>query len=450
VDSEALFEVVAAPPSGGSLAGSAHRAAPLAVRMRPRTLDELVGQDHLLAEGSPLRRLVEADQTTALLLWGPPGTGKTTIAGVVSAQTDRRFVELSAVSTGVKELREVIDSARRTLVRGGQETVLFVDEVHRFSKAQQDALLPGVENRWVTLIAATTENPFFSVISPLLSRSLLLTLEPLTDDAVGEVVTRALVDERGLAGAVTLDDEVTEQLVRLAGGDARRALTYLEAAADVAASRGSSSVSAPMLEQAVDRAAVRYDRQGDQHYDVISAFIKSVRGSDVDAALHYFARMLRAGEDPRFIARRLVILASEDIGLADPTALTTATAAAQAVQLIGMPEARLNLGQAVIALALAPKSNAVINAVDAAVADVEAGLIGTVPAHLRDAHYRGAKSLGHGAEYRYAHDDPRGVAPQRYAPDAVVDRTYYEPTNHGAEADYAERLQRIKAILSGQ
>jgi putative ATPase len=450
VDSEALFEVVAAPPSGGSLAGSAHRAAPLAVRMRPRTLDELVGQDHLLAEGSPLRRLVEADQTTALLLWGPPGTGKTTIAGVVSAQTDRRFVELSAVSTGVKELREVIDSARRTLVRGGQETVLFVDEVHRFSKAQQDALLPGVENRWVTLIAATTENPFFSVISPLLSRSLLLTLEPLTDDAVAEVVSRALVDERGLAGAVTLDDEVAEQLVRLAGGDARRALTYLEAAADVAASRGSSSVSAPMLEQAVDRAAVRYDRQGDQHYDVISAFIKSVRGSDVDAALHYFARMLRAGEDPRFIARRLVILASEDIGLADPTALTTATAAAQAVQLIGMPEARLNLGQAVIALSLAPKSNAVINAVDAAVADVEAGLIGTVPAHLRDAHYRGAKSLGHGAQYRYAHDDPRGVAPQRYAPDAVADRTYYAPTNHGAEADYAERLQRIKAILSGQ
>ena len=435
MDSEALFEVVAAPSSGSSLAGSAHRAAPLAVRMRPRTLDDLVGQDHLLAEGSPLRRLVEADQTTALLLWGPPGTGKTTIAGVVSAQTDRRFVELSAVSTGVKELREVIDSARRTLVRGGQETVLFVDEVHRFSKAQQDALLPGVENRWVTLIAATTENPFFSVISPLLSRSLLLTLEPLTDDAVGEVVARALVDERGLAGAVTLDDEVTDQLVRLAG---------------VAASRGSSSVSAPMLEQAVDRAAVRYDRQGDQHYDVISAFIKSVRGSDVDAALHYFARMLRAGEDPRFIARRLVILASEDIGLADPTALTTATAAAQAVQLIGMPEARLNLGQAVIALALAPKSNAVINAVDAAVADVEAGLIGTVPAHLRDAHYRGAKSLGHGAEYRYAHDDPRGVAPQRYAPDAVADRTYYAPTNHGAEADYAERLQRIKAILSGQ
>jgi putative ATPase len=450
VDSEALFEVVAAPATEGSLAASSHRAAPLAVRMRPRTLDELVGQDHLLAEGSPLRRLVEADQTTALLLWGPPGTGKTTIAGVVSAQTNRRFVELSAVSTGVKELREVIDSARRTLVRGGPETVLFIDEVHRFSKAQQDALLPAVENRWVTLIAATTENPYFSVISPLLSRSLLLTLEPLTDDAVKEVVSRALVDERGLAGSVALEDDAAEQLVRLAGGDARRALTYLDAAADVALSTGQSTISTQMLEQAVDRAAVRYDRQGDQHYDVISAFIKSIRGSDVNAALHYFARMVAAGEDPRFIARRLVILASEDIGLADPTALSTATAAAAAVQLIGMPEARLNLGQAVIALALAPKSNAVITAVDAALADVHAGRIGTVPAHLRDAHYPGAKSLGHGDEYRYAHDDPRGVAAQRHAPDVVADRSYYMPTNHGAEAEYAERLERINAILSGQ
>jgi putative ATPase len=418
--------------------------------MRPRTLDELVGQDHLLAEGSPLRRLVEADQTTALLLWGPPGTGKTTIAGVVSAQTNRRFVELSAVSTGVKELREVIESARRTLVRGGQETVLFVDEVHRFSKAQQDALLPGVENRWVTLIAATTENPFFSVISPLLSRSLLLTLEPLSDDAVAEVVSRALVDERGLADRFQLDADAFEQLVRLSGGDARRALTYLEAAADAAGGTSQPTITLEMLELAVDRAAVRYDRQGDQHYDVISAFIKSVRGSDVDAALHYFARMLAAGEDPRFIARRLVILASEDIGLADPTALPTAIAAAQAVQLIGMPEARLNLGQAVIALALAPKSNAVITAVEAAMADVDTGRIGAVPAHLRDAHYRGAKTLGHGSQYQYAHDDPRGVVPQQYAPDVVVDRAYYAPTKHGVEAEYAERLSRIKAILSGK
>ena len=450
--SDALFEVAPTPTSrsGGSLAQSDHRAAPLAVRMRPQTLEELTGQDHLLATGSPLRRLVEADEPTALLLWGPPGTGKTTIAGIVSAQSDRRFVEVSAVSAGVKEVRDVIDSARRQLASGGRETVLFVDEVHRFSKAQQDALLPGVENRWVTLVAATTENPFFSVISPLLSRSLLLTLEPLTDDAVRTVVHRALVDVRGLDGAVTLHPDAEDQLVRLAGGDARRALTYLEASAGAASSMSTTDITVEALEQAVDRAAVRYDRQGDQHYDVISAFIKSVRGSDVDAALHYFARMVEAGEDPRFIARRLVILASEDIGLADPTALTTATAAAQAVQLIGMPEARLALGQAVIALALAPKSNAVITAVDAAVADVRDGKIGSVPAHLRDAHYRGSQTIGHGDRYRYAHADPRGIAPQQHAPDVVADATYYVPTTRGGEAALTGRLERIKAILTGQ
>jgi putative ATPase len=416
--------------------------------MRPRTLDELTGQDHLLVEGSPLRRLVETDQPTALLLWGPPGTGKTTIAGIVSSQTDRRFVEVSAVSAGVKEVREVIDSARRELARGGRQTVLFVDEVHRFSKAQQDALLPGVENRWVTLIAATTENPFFSVISPLLSRLLLLTLEPLKDDAVRELVDRALVDERGLAGTVTIVPEALDQLVRLAGGDARRALTYLEAAALSAGVKGEHSISMQTLESAVDKAAVRYDRQGDQHYDVISAFIKSIRGSDVDAALHYLARMVTAGEDPRFIARRLVILASEDIGLADPTALPTAVAAAQAVQLIGLPEARINLAQAVIALSLAPKSNAVITAVDAALADVAAGRIGTVPSHLRDAHYAGARKLEHGKGYQYAHDDPRGIAPQRHAPAELLDATYYRPSLHGTEAEYAARLDRIKAVLN--
>jgi putative ATPase len=435
------------PTGSGSLADGVHRSSPLAVRMRPRVLDELVGQDHLLAEGSPLRQLVESDRATAVLLWGPPGTGKTTIASIVSTQTDRRFVEVSAVAAGVKEVREVITAARAELARGGRETVLFVDEVHRFSKAQQDALLPGVENRWVTLVAATTENPFFSVISPLLSRSLLLTLEPLTDEAVREVVDRAVRDERGLHDAVSLTGDASDQLIRLAGGDARRALTYLEAAADAAQDKGAEQIDLATLELAVDQAAVRYDRQGDQHYDVISAFIKSIRGSDVDAALHYLARMVAAGEDPRFIARRLVILASEDIGLADPTALPTAVAAAQAVQLIGMPEARLNLGQAVIALALAPKSNAVITAVDEALADVRAGKIGPVPAHLRDAHYGGAKRLGHGRGYLYAHDDPRGVAPQRHAPEAVADASYFRPTDHGAEAQYAARLERIKAIL---
>ena len=456
-------------PGGGTLVGNTHDSAPLAVRMRPRTLEELVGQQHLLAPGAPLRRLVEGDQPMSLLLWGPPGTGKTTIASIVSGQTNRHFVEVSAVSAGIKEVRASIDTARNRLVRSGQETVLFVDEVHRFSKAQQDALLPGVENRWVTLVAATTENPFFSVISPLLSRSLLLTLEPLTDDDVRGVIERALADERGLGGKVTLTEEALAHLVRLAGGDARRSLTYLEAAAGAVVSTGSTSVGGstseedvdpadvePVVvdleatERAVDRAAVRYDRQGDQHYDVISAFIKSIRGSDADAALHYLARMTEAGEDPRFIARRLVVLASEDIGLADPTALTTAVAAAQAVQLIGMPEARLNLAQAVIALALAPKSNAVIKAIDAAGADVRAGKIGAVPPHLRDAHYGGSKKLGHGQGYQYSHDAPFGIAEQQYAPDVVADATYYEPTQLGAEGPLRERWERVRRIIRGR
>jgi putative ATPase len=417
--------------------------------MRPRTLDELVGQEQLRAPGSPLRQLVEGDQSMSLLLWGPPGTGKTTIAAILSHQTDRRFVEVSAVSAGVKEVRAAIDAARSEVAATGRETVLFVDEVHRFSKAQQDALLPGVENRWVTLVAATTENPFFSVISPLLSRSLLLRLESLTDDDIRAVLGHALADERGLAGDYAVDDDALDHLVRLAGGDARRSLTYLEAAAGAATARGSTTVDLETAETAVDQAAVRYDRQGDQHYDVTSAFIKSVRGSDVDAALHYLARMMEAGEDPRFIARRLVILASEDIGLADPTALTTAVAAAQAVQLIGMPEARLNLAQATIALAIAPKSNAVIMAIEAASADVKAGKIGPVPPHLRDAHYSGAQKLGHGSSYTYSHDEPYGIAEQQYAPDVVLEAEYYRPTALGAEAGIKERWDRIRRIIRG-
>jgi putative ATPase len=438
-----------ATSDGGSLAGTGHSSAPLAVRMRPRRLEELVGQQHLLAAGSPLRRLIEGDQPMSLLLWGPPGTGKTTIAAILSRQTDRRFVEVSAVSAGIKEVRAAIDGARGLLARGGPETVLFVDEVHRFSKAQQDALLPGVENRWVTLVAATTENPFFSVISPLLSRSLLLTLEPLTDEDVRGVIASAVSDERGLSGTMSVDDQALDHLVRLAGGDARRALTYLEAAAGAARSRGAAEVDLETTETAVDRAAVRYDRQGDQHYDVISAFIKSVRGSDADAALHYLARMIEAGEDPRFIARRLMILASEDIGLADPTALTTAVAAAQAVALIGLPEGRLHLAQATIALALAPKSNAVITAMEAASADVRAGRIGPVPSHLRDAHYGGSEKLGHGVGYRYAHDEPFGVAEQQYAPDVVADAAYYRPTSLGAEAAVKDRWERIRKVIRG-
>jgi putative ATPase len=420
-------------------------AAPLAVRMRPRTLDEVIGQQHLTGAGTPFRKLVDNDAPMSLLLWGPPGTGKTTLAYVVSQVTKRRFVELSAVSAGVKDVRAAVDAARRTLGMSGAQTVLFIDEVHRFSKTQQDALLPAVENRWVSFIGATTENPFFSVVSPLLSRSLLLTLQPLSDDDVREVIDRALRDERGLGGAVTLDEAAEEHLIRLAGGDARRALTYLEAAALGLAQAGKITVEA--LERAVDRAAVRYDRDGDQHYDVISAFIKSMRGSDADAALHYLARMIEAGEDPRFIARRLIVHASEDVGLADPTALLTAVAAAQAVEFVGLPEARINLAQAVIYISLAPKSNAVIKAIGAADADVRNGLIGAVPAHLRDTHYSGAGKVGHGEGYLYPHDFDDGIVAQRYAPDPVADRIYYEPSGHGQEARVAERAGRIRAIL---
>ncbi|MER7546118.1 replication-associated recombination protein A [Actinomadura sp.] len=415
--------------------------------MRPRSLDEVVGQGHLLGPGTPIRQLVDRDVPMSLVLWGPPGTGKTTLATVVSRVTSRRFVEISAVSDGVKRVRAEIDLARRELGMTGRQTVLFVDEVHRFNKAQQDALLPAVENRWVSFIGATTENPFFSVISPLLSRSLLLTLEPLGDDDLREVVRRALADERGLGGAVSLDPAAEDHLVRLAGGDARRALTYLEAASLVVGEGG--AVDADVLEKAVDRAAVRYDREGDQHYDVISAFIKSIRGSDVDAALHYLARMIEAGEDPRFIARRLIVHASEDVGMADPTALQTAVAAAQAVEFVGLPEARINLAQAVIHLSLAPKSNAVIMAVDGALGDVRKGLAGPVPGHLRDSHYKGAAKVGHGEGYKYAHDHPGGVVQQRYAPDSVDGREYYRPTRHGAEARFTEVLARIRSVLRG-
>src|SRR6478752_2037350 len=426
---------------------AASAAAPLAVRMRPRTLDEVIGQHHLTGAGTPFRKLIDNDAPMSLLLWGPPGTGKTTLAYVVSQVTRRRFVELSAVSAGVKDVRAAVDAARRTMGMSGAQTVLFIDEVHRFSKTQQDALLPAVENRWLFNDTATTENPFFSVVSPLLSRSLLLTLQPLSDDDVREVIRRALAEPRprGLGGAVSIDEEAAEHLIRLAGGDARRALTYLEAAALGLPEGG--CIDTATLERAVDRAAVRYDRDGDQHYDVISAFIKSMRGSDVDAALHYLARMIAAGEDPRFIARRLIVHASEDVGMADPTALQTAVAAADAVAFIGMPEGRLNLAQAVIHISMAPKSNAVITAIGAAEADVRNGLIGAVPAHLRDAHYARAGDLGHGVGYVYPHGLPGGVAAQQYGPDQLGTRRYYEPTRHGVEARYADVYQRVRAIL---
>jgi putative ATPase len=456
------------PGDGSSPSGTPARCAPrspLAVRMRPRSLDDVVGQQHLLGHGSPLRQLAAGTDATgpagpsSLILWGPPGTGKTTLAHVIAKGPGRKFVELSAITAGVKDVRRVMDEALTARDLYKTTTVLFLDEIHRFNKAQQDALLPGVENRWVVLVAATTENPSFSVVSPLLSRSLLLTLKPLTDADVEGLLRRAAEDARGLGGKVELDEEALAHLVRLSGGDARRALTALEAAAGVAFGDaddvGGAGGDAPVrielkhTERALDVASVRYDRAGDQHYDVASAFIKSIRGSDVDAALHYLARMLEAGEDPRFVARRIVISAAEDVGMADPTALQTAVAAAQAVQLIGMPEGRIILAEAVVHLATAPKSNAAYLGINQAIADVRAGLGNGIPAHLRDAHYPGSKQLGHGKGYKYAHDAPHAVATQQYPPDDLVGRNYYEPTANGAERDISTRLERLRKIIRG-
>ncbi|MFZ4841530.1 replication-associated recombination protein A [Mycetocola saprophilus] len=503
---------------------------PLAVRMRPRTLDEVAGQRHLLRPGSPLVSLAtgkSGDQgTVSVILWGPPGTGKTTIAQTIAHSSNRRFVELSAVTAGVKDVREVMAEAMTSRDLYGLSTVLFLDEIHRFTKAQQDALLPGVENGWVILVAATTENPSFSVISPLLSRSLLLTLEQLSDDDLGVLIDRAVTDPRGLGDRYHLDPEARATIIRLASGDARRALTALEAAAVSADSLVASALSedgvldfgAPagrtedrdrdededdneelaeddavgepspensdtakpagtgtggpdgadadadadepadtrpvitkeIVAGAVDRALLRYDRNGDEHYDVISAFIKSIRGSDPDAALHYLARMIEAGEDPRFIARRIIVSASEDIGLADPQALVIAVAAADAVQMIGMPEGRIPLAEAVVYLATAAKSNAAYLGINDAIADVRAGAFGRVPKHLRDAHYAGAKRLGHGKGYRYPHDTELGVVEQQYLPDELTGRTYYRPTTHGNEREVGGRLAKILRIVRGR
>ncbi|WP_051898233.1 replication-associated recombination protein A [Sciscionella sediminilitoris] len=441
-----MFAAQAEEAAEEKLAGNA----PLAVRMRPRTLEEVLGQEHLLGKGAPLRRLVEGGSAASVLLYGPPGTGKTTLANLVSTATNRRFVALSALSAGVKEVRAVIAEAKNRLGRSGESTVLFIDEVHRFSKTQQDALLGAVEDRVVLLVAATTENPFFSVVSPLLSRSLVLQLHSLTDADVATLLERARTEERGLGGALRITEEALEHLVRLASGDARRALTALEAAADAASALNAEAIELSTVESTVDKAALRYDRDGDQHYDVISAFIKSIRGSDVDATMHYLARMIEAGEDPRFIARRLVVHASEDIGMADPTALQSAVAAAHAVAFIGMPEGRLALAEAAIHLATAPKSNATITAIDAALADVRAGKAGMVPAHLRDGHYSGAGSLGHGQGYRYPHDTPDGVLAQQYPPDELVGVDYYHPTTHGVERGLAERVPKLRRVVRDQ
>ena len=491
-DRVSLIGAPAEEPSSRASASRARSArsasrAPLAVRMRPRTIDEVLGQEHLLTPGAPLRVLAGENAGPAgpssVILYGPPGTGKTTLAHVIARAPGRKFVELSAITAGVKDVRAVMDQALLDRDMYGTTTVLFLDEIHRFTKAQQDALLPGVENRWEILVAATTENPSFSIISPLLSRSLLLRVHSLEQSDIERLIDRALADPRGFDGAAVIDEDARAHLAAVSGGDARRSLTSLEAAAAIAFSEAeqasvesarsaedladsadsvnsanqagekSTKPAAPVritlarATEAVDRAAIRYDRSGDQHYDVVSAFIKSMRGSDADAAVHYLARMLEGGEDPRFVARRIMILASEDIGLADPQALQVATAAAQSVALVGMPEARIILSQAVIYCALAPKSNAAYNAINRAIADVRAGAAGQVPVHLRDGHYAGAKQFGHGVGYIYAHDEPGHVAAQQYLPDTLRGTVYYEPTQHGFERTLTERRERIRRIL---
>jgi len=420
---------------------------PLAARMRPRTFEEFVGQTHVVGPGTALTKLLGGGNLPSIILWGPAGTGKTTLAHLLANQVGADLMQLSAVSSGVADARKVMEGAKGGLFR----TVLFVDEVHRWSKAQQDVLLPAVEEGTVTLVGATTENPYFSLVTPLLSRCILLQLEPLAPEELRALLEHALADEdRGLGKqGVAVSDEAFEHLVEVAGGDARVALTGLEAAVLAARSAGEGSVSRERAADAVQKKAIVYDRQGDAHYDVISAFIKSIRGSDPDAALFWLARMLEAGEDPRYVARRMVVHASEDIGLADPTALLAATAAAQAVQLIGMPEARLNLAQATIHLALAPKSNAVVRAIDAAQGDVRAGRAGTVPPALRDSHYPGATKLTAGKGYVYPPDVPEGVVRQQYPPDELVGRNYYTPADRGAERALAERLGRLRGLIRG-
>ena len=425
---------------------------PLAARMRPRVIGEIVGQGKALAAGSPLAMLAkppsgEAAAMVSVMLWGPPGTGKTTIAKAVANGSGRRFVELSAVSTGVKELREVIDKARTDQELYSVATIVFLDEIHRFSKAQQDALLPAVEAGWIVLIAATTENPSFSVIAPLLSRSLVVKLESLSETAIAQLLLRAADDPAGLAGKVSISAEASSRICQIAGGDARRALTVLEAAASRAIEFSKTSPAEIGLEDVVatlETALVRYDKEGEQHYDTISAFIKSVRGSDPDAAIHYLARMLEGGEDPRFIARRLIVLASEDIGLADSSALPLAVACLDTVASIGMPEARIALAQATIYLALAPKSNSAYLAINSAIEDVRSGFAPTIPLELRSS---ASPRAGSDQVYKYPHDHEHGVVAQNYLGEH---REYYQPKPLGQERSLAERLEALRSIVQGK
>lgn len=421
--------------------------APLAARMRPKNLDEFVGQEHLVGKGGPLRSLIESDRLSSMIVWGPPGTGKTSLASVIAGVTGARFAEVSAVNATVADLRKAIAGAKDALGANGRRTILFIDEVHRFNKAQQDALLPAVEMGYIILIGATTENPFFEINSPLISRSLLFKLEPLTRREIRLIAERALADrERGLGeSGVDFSDEAMEHILDRTGGDGRFALNALEVTTAAALSRGEASVDLAMASEALQQPIVRYDKSGDAHYDLASALIKSLRGSDPDAALWWMARMLEGGEDPRFIARRLVIFASEDVGNADPMGLVVAVAAFNALEFVGLPEARLNLAQAVTYLACAQKSNASTVAISRATEDVRAGATGEVPKHLREASYPGARRLGHGKGYKYPHDFPEAYVSQDYRPPELEGRVYYEPTDRGAEKEMGERLGRVRA-----
>ncbi|WP_371370752.1 replication-associated recombination protein A [Sporomusa aerivorans] len=419
---------------------------PLAVRMRPRTLAEYIGQEEIIGQGTFLKRMIEADNIPSMILYGPPGTGKTTLAHIIAQTTGSQFEKLNAVAAGTADLRKVVESAKERLRLHHRRTILFVDEIHRFNKGQQDVLLPYVENGTVILVGATTENPYFEVNSPLLSRMRVIRLKRLDEQGIIRIIQQALSDsERGLGQeGILCDQQVLQKIAAIAGGDARTALNILEQAAAMLTPENANAITAEIIETVAGEKLQAYDKKGDNHYDVVSAFIKSMRGSDPDGALHYLARMLEAGEDVKFIARRLVICAAEDIGNADPQALVVAMAAAQAVQFIGMPEGRIPLAQAVTYLACAPKSNAAYTAIDQAIEDVRRIDCGGVPQHLRDSHYPGASKLGSGSGYLYPHNYAGGYVKQQYLPDRISDRTYYQPTAYGHEAKFAERLRQLK------